>query len=94
MTLSEDFVGSLHLIAASAAPLEGQKVAAGQVLERFLRDARVALGGDRLRVRAWVEGLERELMKQAQPTSADLIANLRDHARALVADWLRENPNA
>jgi len=92
MTQTEEFIGSLHLIAAGEGSLEVQKAAVGQVLERSLRDASAALGGDRQRVRAWVEGLKLELMKQALPARADRFADLRDHARVLVANWLRDNP--
>jgi hypothetical protein len=90
---TEEFIGALHLIAASESPIDRQKDAVREVLARFLREATEALGGDKQRIRGWVEGqLKVELMKQALPPRADRFADLRDHARALITDWLRENP--
>ena len=81
------------MIAASDSHIDRQKDAVRQVFARFLRDATETLGGDKERIRSWVEGpLKFELMKQALPPRADRFADLRDHARALIADWLRENP--
>jgi hypothetical protein len=95
MTQTEEFIGALHLIAASDSPIDRQKDAVREVLARFLRDAIETLGGDKKRIRSWVEGpLKLELTKQALPPRADRFADLRDHARALVDDWLRENPCA
>ena len=93
MTQTEEFIGALHLIAASDSPIDRQKDAVREVLARFLRDATETLGGDKERIRSWIEGpLQLELMKQAVPPRTDRFADLRDHAKALVADWLRENP--
>lgn len=95
MTPTEEFVGALHTIAASNSPIDRQKDAVREVLARFLREATEALGGDKQQIRSWVEGqLQLELMKQALPPRVARFADLRDHARALVADWLRENPSA
>jgi len=91
MTMTEDFVGSLHLIAASGKPLNNQKAAVGQVFERFLREADYTLGGDRQRIRVLVAQLELELMQQALPARSDSFADLRDHARSLIEDWLSKN---
>ena len=83
------------MIAASDSPIDRQKDAVREVLARSLREATETLGGDKERIRGWVEGqLKLELMKQALPPRADRFADLREHARALVADWLRENPSA
>src|ERR1700741_1883667 len=90
MTQTEEFIGSLHLIAASEASLEDQKAAVGKVFERILRDASATLGGDQQRIRAWVERLKMELTSQALQPRADRFADLRDHARDLIADWLRQ----
>jgi hypothetical protein len=93
VTQTEEFIGALHLIAASGSPIDRQKDAVRDVLARFLREASETLGGDKERIRSWIEGpLKLELMKQELPHRADRFADLRDHARALIADWLRENP--
>ena len=89
MAQIEEFIGLLHVIAAGDGPLEQQTAAVDKVLERFLRDAGETLGGDRQRVRGWVEKLKQELLKQALPARADRFADLRDHARAQVDNWLR-----
>ena len=82
------------MIAASDSPIDRQKEAVREVLARFLREATETLGGDKQRIRGWVEGqLKAELMKQELRPRADRFADLRDHARVLVADWLRENPS-
>jgi hypothetical protein len=94
VTQTEEFIGALHMIAASDSPIDRQKDAVREVLARSLREASEALGGDKQRIRGWVEGqLKVELMKQALPPRADRFADLRDHARMLVADWLLENPS-
>ena len=80
------------MIAAGDDPLDRQKEAAREVLARFLRDAQQTLGGDQERIRRWLDGVKLELDKQALLPHADRFADLRDHARELVADWLRQNP--
>lgn len=90
MTKTEDFIATLHVIAASHDPLDRQKAAVREVLARFLRDAQQSLGGERLRM--WITSLEGELTRQALRPHADRFAVLRDHAHALVEDWLRDNP--
>ena len=93
MTQTEEFIGALHLIAASESLIDRQKNAVRDVLARFLLEASETLAGDKERIRSWVEGpLKLELTKQALPPPADRFADLRDHAKALVADWLREYP--
>jgi hypothetical protein len=92
MTQTEDFIGTLHVIAAGDDPLDRQKEAAREVLARFLRDAQQTLGGDQERIRRWLDGVKLELDKQPLLPRADRFADLRDHARELVADWLRQNP--
>jgi len=93
MTQATEFVAALHVIAASDSPLGRQKDAVRGVLARILREANEVLGGNKERVRGWVEGqLKPELMKGALPPRADRFADLRDHARELVNDSLRENP--
>lgn len=92
MTQTEDFIATLHVIAASGDPLDRQKEAVGEVLARFLREAQRAVGGDRDRIRSLITNLKLELTKQALQSRADRFADLRDQASAVVADWLRENP--
>jgi hypothetical protein len=94
MTQTEDFLGPLHLIAASGSPIDRQKDAVREVLARFLRDAQQTLDGNQERIRSWLEGIKLELDKQALLPRADRFADLRDHARALMADWLRDHPPA
>jgi hypothetical protein len=94
MTQMEDFIGTLHVIAASGSPIDRQKEAVQKVLARFLRDAQQTLGGDQERIRSWLKGVKLELDKQALLPRADRFADLRDHAGALIADWLREHPRA
>jgi hypothetical protein len=90
---TEEFIASLHVIAAGDDPIDRQKDAVRKVFARLLREASEILGGNKDQVRGWVEGqLKLELMKEALPPRADRFADLRDHARALVTDWLRENP--
>ena len=50
MTQTEEFVGVLHVIAASDSPIDRQKEAVREVLARFLRDATETLGGDKDRI--------------------------------------------
>jgi hypothetical protein len=92
MTQMEDFIGTLHVIAAGNDPLDRQKEVVRDVLARFLRDSQQALGGDQERIRRWLESVRLELDKQALLLRTDRFADLRDHARELVADWLRQNP--
>ena len=80
------------MIAASDSPIDQQKDAVRQVLARLLREANEIIGGDQKRVRSWLENVNLELTRQALAPRADRFADLRDHARELVADWLRENP--
>jgi hypothetical protein len=94
MTQTEDFVGALHLIAASESPIDRQKYAVQEVLARFIRDAQQTLGGNQEPIRIWLEGVKLELDKQAMLPRAGQVADLRDHARALIADWLRDHPRA
>jgi hypothetical protein len=94
MTQTEDFIATLHVIGAGDDPLDRQKEAVQKVLARFLRDAQQTLGSDQERIRSWLEGVKLELDKQALLPRADRFADLRDHARALIADWLREHPRA
>ena len=93
MTQTEDFIGTLHVIAASNDPLDRQEEAVREVLARMLREAQQILGGDQERVRSWITNLELGLTKHTLQPHADRFAVPRDHARALVADWLRENPD-
>jgi len=46
------------------------------------------LGGEQNRVRSWIANLKLELTRHPR---TDRFADLLDHARALVAGWLREN---
>jgi hypothetical protein len=94
MTQAEDFVGALHLIAASESPMDRQKYAVQEVLARFIRDAQQTLGGIQEPVRIWLEGVELDLDNRATLPSAGPFADLRDHARSLIADWLRDHPRA
>jgi hypothetical protein len=94
MTQTEDFLGTLHVIAASDSPIERQKDAVQEVLARFIRDAQQTLGGNQERIRSWLEGVKHELDKQALVPRTDRFADLRDHARALMADRLRDHPPA
>jgi hypothetical protein len=91
MTQVEDFIGTLHVIAASDAPLDRQKEAVREVLGRMLREAQQMLGGDQNRVRSWIVNLKLELTRHPLQPRTDRFADLLDHARALVAGWLREN---
>jgi len=92
MSKTEEFIASLHVIAAGDDPLDRQKDAVRKVLARFLGEARETLGSDQEPIRSWLEGVKLELDKQALQPRADRFTDLRDHARALVADWLREHP--
>ena len=92
MTQTEDFIGTLHVIAASNDPLDRQKEAVREVLARMLREAQQTFGGDQKRIRRWVTTLDLELTRQALQPRADRFADLRDHAHVLVAHWPRENP--
>jgi hypothetical protein len=89
LTQAEDFIGTLHVIAASDAPIDRQKEAVRKVLGRMLGEAQQILGGDQERVRSWITNLNLELTRQTPQSRADRFAGLLDHARALVADWLR-----
>jgi hypothetical protein len=90
---TEEFIASLHVIAAGDDPVDRQKDAVREVFARCLREANEAFGGNKELVRGWVESrLKLELMKEALPPRTDRFADLRDQARALVTDWLRENP--
>ena len=93
MTQTEEFVGALHVIAASDSSIDNQKDAVREILARFLREASETVGGDRGRIRSWLESVRLELTRQALEPRADRFADLRDHARALIADWLHENPS-
>jgi hypothetical protein len=94
MSKTEEFIAPLHVIAAGDDPVDHQKDAVRKVLARFLREAREPVGSDQEPIRSWLEGVKLELDKQALQPRADRFADLRDHARTLVADWLRENPRA
>jgi hypothetical protein len=94
MTQTEDFVGALHLIAASESPMDRQKYAVEEVLARFIRDAQQTLGGNQEPIRIWLEGAKLELDQQAMLPRAGPFADLRDHARALIADWLHDHPRS
>jgi hypothetical protein len=80
MTHTDEFVGALHVIAASDSPIDRQKEAVRDVLARFVLEAAGALGRDLELVRTWLEGVELELTRQALQPRADRFADLRDHA--------------
>lgn len=91
MTQTEKFIATLHLIAAGGDPLDRQTNAVAGLFARFLKEAHESLGNDRERVRSRLTGLQFELTKQTLQPRADRLAELRDHARELVTDWLRQN---
>jgi len=87
MTGTEEFISTLHVIAAA----KGHTATVDAVFERFLRELQQSLGSDRQRIRATLEDLQRALTAEAQPTRSGPFAELQDHARHLVASWLRNS---
>ena len=90
MTQAEDFIGTLHVIAASDAPIDRQREAVREVLGRMLGDAQQVLGGNQERVRSWITNLNFELTNHTLQPRTDRFAGLLDYARALLGKWLRE----
>ena len=85
MTRAEEFIDTLHAIAAA----NGHTATVDQVFERFLAELRQAVGSDQQRIRRNVEDLQNALAAEATQPRTGAFADLRDHARALVASWLR-----
>ena len=87
MTKTEEFINTLHVIAAA----NGHTATVDEVFERFLRELQESLGPDHSRIRKCVEDLQNALAAEAVPPRTGLFADLRDHARGLVADWLQNS---
>src|SRR5262245_41725335 len=86
MTKTEEFISTLHLIAVAS----GNTAAVDEVFQRFLVELRQQFGPDRERVRRSVEDLQKALATETVPPPAGQFTALRDHARGLVAGWLRD----
>ena len=87
MTKAEEFVSTLHMIAAAS----GNTAAVDEVFQRFLLELKQQLGPDRQRIRRYVEDLQSALAAETVPPRAGRFADLRDHARGLVAIWLQSS---
>jgi len=88
---ARDFIGSLHLVAAGGDPEDRQRIAVEALLHRFIDDARSWLGKDTERIRRQVVSLEDALRSDSTRPREDRCAELKEYARQLVADWLRDN---
>ena len=87
MTKAEEFVNTLHVIAAAS----GNTAAVDAVFERFLLELRQQLGPDRQRMRRYVEDLQIALAAETTQPPSGRFAALRTHARGLVEAWLRDS---
>jgi len=86
MTKADEFISTLHLIAAASsntATVDG-------VFQRFLLELVQELGPDRQRIRRYVEDLQNTLSAETTPPPTGRFADLRNYARGLVAAWLRD----
>lgn len=84
VTKAEKFVNTLHVIAAAS----GNTAAVDEVFQRFLLELKQQLGPER--IRRHVEDLQNTLAAETTPPPTGRFADLRNHARGIVAAWLRD----
>jgi hypothetical protein len=88
---TQEFLATLHVIAAGEGLEINQKAAVEKVFVRLLDEAGQAVRGDPKKIRRWLIALQGELKSPHQVFRTGRFALLRDHAQELVADWLQKN---
>ena len=88
MTQTEKFIARLHHISAGAGSLDRKIDAVAELFARFLGDVQRLLGEDRERSRSLLTDLQFQLTNHEALTQEGHFADVREHARKLVRDWL------
>jgi hypothetical protein len=90
MPLTEDFIATLHVLAAGDAPVELLHHAVWVVFTRFVQEAEAPLGNQSAIVASVVQ-LQDALTAAMLPTNTARFEALRNCAHELAIEWLRNH---